>query len=112
MSVAVKDLGVSHTEYSRCLCNGIYEGCKNIVGRELKRNIARNFTGTVKAPYLYEGLASSSFPGFSPTRPPQRERERERETLESAGHVSPSFINSPGEVPVFERFVASNLVNI
>ena len=27
------------------------------------------------------------FPGFSPTRP--MERERERETLENAGHVAP-----------------------
>ena len=33
------------------------------------------------------GCRTTSFPGFSPTRP--TERERERETLENAGHVAP-----------------------
>ena len=38
---------------------------------------------------LIETLFSTSFPGSSPSRPLEQERERERETLENAGHVSP-----------------------
>ena len=48
----------------------------------------------------------TSFPGFSPTC--LLERERERETLENAGHVSPRRKKNPGRVPVSESFVATN----
>ena len=55
-------------------------------------------------------MHSTSFPGSSPSRPP--ERARERETLENAGHVSPRKKNSPDGVPVFGRFVPQIFVNI
>ena len=51
------------------------------------------------------GYMSTSFTGFSPTRP---HGARERETLENAGHVSPRRTKNPQRVPVSESFVATN----